>query len=186
MSKPSKEDKSVKTRGSKGKGISANEDIDEDENNDSWDSNNETVEERVTALVGKKKKEIFQGQKALDEAWEAWLEKVSSFKQGIKLSPQQNQDNSKNSTSKLAISILKDEEETETIRGLQIRILEYLILRNIEAILKFRETLNSRITIFLPMLQKSVTPIVTMFAGAHTQEGEYVIVKILTCDLNAN
>ncbi|KAF0550226.1 hypothetical protein F8M41_024801 [Gigaspora margarita] len=51
MSEPSEEGKSVKTRGSKGKGISENEDIDEDKNDDSWDSDNETV-------VGDNKKSI--------------------------------------------------------------------------------------------------------------------------------
>ncbi|CAG8852619.1 19238_t:CDS:2, partial [Gigaspora margarita] len=78
---------------------------------------NKLWEERVAALVGKRKKKIFQSQEALDEACEAWLEKDSS--------------------SQLAVSILKDEEETETIRGLQIRTSGHLRLRNIEANLKF-------------------------------------------------
>ncbi|CAG8844291.1 12645_t:CDS:2, partial [Gigaspora margarita] len=102
MSELSEEGKSVKTRGSKGKEISENEDIDEDKNDDSWDSDNETVvgddkksievknvcdkiwEEKVTALVGKKKKEIFQSQETLDKTCKAWLKKVSCFQQGIK------------------------------------------------------------------------------------------------------
>ncbi|CAG8776940.1 31927_t:CDS:2 [Gigaspora margarita] len=155
MSEPSEEGKSVKTRGSKGKGISENEDIDEDKNDDCWDSDNETVvedykksievenvcnklwEERVAALVGKKKKKIFQSQESLDEVCEAWLEKVSSFKQGIKSFSQQIQENSKDSSSQLAVSILEGEEQTETIRGLQIRTSGHLRLRNIEANLKF-------------------------------------------------
>lgn len=88
-------------------------------------------------MVGKKKKKIFQSQEALDEACEAWLEKVSSFEQGIKSFYQQTQENSKDSSSQLAVSILKGEEETETIRGLQIRTSGHLRLRNIEANLKF-------------------------------------------------
>ncbi|CAG8833215.1 21131_t:CDS:2, partial [Gigaspora margarita] len=97
MSELSEEDKSIKTRGSKRKGISKNEDINEDKNDDSWDSDNETVvgndkksievknvydkiwEERVIALVGKKKKEIFQSQETLDKTCKAWLKKVSCF-----------------------------------------------------------------------------------------------------------
>ncbi|CAG8853579.1 13243_t:CDS:2, partial [Gigaspora margarita] len=93
---------------------------------DCWDSDNETVVEdykksvevknacnkiwkdRVAALVGKKKKKVFPSQEALDEACEAWLEKVSSFKQGIKSFSQQNQENSKDSSSQLAVSILKE------------------------------------------------------------------------------
>ncbi|CAG8843615.1 24573_t:CDS:1, partial [Gigaspora margarita] len=93
MSEPSEEGKGIETIGLKKKGISENEDIDEDKNDDCWDSDNETVvedykksvevenvcnkvwEERVAALVGKKKKKIFHSQEALDEVCEAWLEK---------------------------------------------------------------------------------------------------------------
>ncbi|CAG8810142.1 43230_t:CDS:2 [Gigaspora margarita] len=41
-------------------------------------------EERVTALVGKKKKEIFQSQETLNKTCKAWLENVSYFQQEIK------------------------------------------------------------------------------------------------------
>ncbi|CAG8748235.1 35903_t:CDS:2, partial [Gigaspora margarita] len=77
-----------------GKGISENEDIDEDKIDDSWDSDNETVvgddkkcievknvynkiwKEKVIALVDKKKKENFQ---SLDKTCKAWLEKFHAF-----------------------------------------------------------------------------------------------------------
>ncbi|RIB21517.1 hypothetical protein C2G38_2176385 [Gigaspora rosea] len=117
ISEPSKEGKSVKTRRSKGKGISENEDIDKDENNNSWDSDNETV-------VGNDKKSVEVGN-VCNKVWE---ERVIALVARNQVIPQQNQDNSKDSTSKLAVSILKGEEETKTIRGLQIRTLEYLIL----------------------------------------------------------
>ncbi|RIB30198.1 hypothetical protein C2G38_2153221 [Gigaspora rosea] len=105
MSEPSGKGKIIKTMGVKEKDIGGNENIDKDENDDSWDSDNETV-------VGNYKKSI-EVENVCNKVWEKRVAALSS--------PQQNKKNSKDSSFQLAISILKGEEETETIRELQIR-----------------------------------------------------------------
>ncbi|CAG8541006.1 23796_t:CDS:2 [Gigaspora margarita] len=100
-------------------------------------------DERVAAIVGRKKKEIFQSQEALDKACKAWLKKVSCSKQMIKAPNQQDQESKVVSSFKLAILRHEYKEETEVIRGARIRTSGCLVLQNAKAELEVGKILNS-------------------------------------------